>query len=177
MGGSFAEREMVFGQILGTGAIINVCLGFTPRHVIVMDATDTAGALSSIEWQEGMQYITNIAAVIKTKFASLNSVAKTKLAATYGISKYAGGDTLTYSTANGRWEAPVGTDASKVYQDGEFQQGAGGIDSANTYRCIGDVLGSDKQNGMKVQTTPGFTLAADSDVNVNNDVLLVMAWR
>ncbi len=161
--------RIIFGTCDGTGAAINVCLGGAPVYVKLWNMED-AVRQSVIEWINQMALVSALDEGIKTHGLSDTDLDRTVMASA-GIAAYAGGDELFYDSGDGQWEDSGGTVKEEVYVDGQYMRTAAG-DAA--YRCFGDVAGS-KINGEKIVTSPGFTLGADADLNVNGEQIAWMA--
>lgn len=164
------RRDIVVGTCDGTGAAINVCLGFRPSLVEIFNLEDTTD-LPHVVWHQSM------AVVASAKFGVLDKtiagVVKSDLAAG-GISHYAGGDVMVYDAADSRWENAAGASVEEVYVDGYYNRSAA-ADAA--YRCYGDRVCPDPRDGMTVTTVPGFTLGTDADMNVDGQQLVFVAYR
>ena len=164
-------EKIAFGTCDGTGAAINVCLGFKPSYVKVWNLEDTTD-LPEVEWHKSMAPVSSAAYGILKK--TVAGVVMSDLAAG-GISHYAGGDVLTYDADDGRWETSAAADASEAYVDGYYNRDAA-TDAA--YRCFGEAVhGATPLDGMKVTTTEGFTIGTDADLNVNGQQIVWMAYR
>jgi hypothetical protein len=167
--------QSIFGTCDGTGAAINVCLGFIPREVVVWNMEDAGGGPTDIVWQRQFSTDTEQDEGVKT-------VASTRAVVTSnGISVYNGGDEIQYDkTTSARWELTTGTafpggnSAEEVYVDGEYEKSVSG-DAA--YKCIGDILCPEKYHGAKVKTPKGFTIGTDADINADGEQLCWKATR
>ena len=160
-------QEIVFGTCDGTGAAINVVLGFTPDYVKVWNVQ---GSIESLEWFKAMAPFTGTCDEGVLSKASTDSFLTSD-----GISAYAGGDEITYDgTTDNRWEDSAGNSAEEVYVDGHFKLTA---DAAPLYRCFGTRVVPNLIDGAKVKTTEGFTIGAQGDLNVNGEQLCWMAIR
>ncbi len=89
MGKQFDSNNLVTGVVTGTGAAINVSVGFIPRRVKVYNPNDAGALYPIIEWVKGM------AAGKGFKYTKIaDSGATGGLSSTYiaanGISEYAG---------------------------------------------------------------------------------------
>jgi len=73
------ENQVAAGTVTGTGAAINVVLGFTPRYVEVVNVA--SGGLVTAKWFQGMA----AASAVKQAAAGTTSVITSN-----GISEYAG---------------------------------------------------------------------------------------
>jgi len=111
-------QEFYAGSVAGTGAAINVSIGFKPDYVRAINYTNTAGAVASVEWFTGM----TAAHALKGLGVADNGTSGDESAAfitSLGISQYDGTDALT----------------------------------------------------------EGFTIGADTDLNVSGDTILYIAMR
>jgi len=167
--------EIVHGTCDGTGAAINVCLGFIPNFVKVWNMEDAGNLEPAIEWHRQMALITQMDEGIKLLGITEAAMDRTVMAAN-GIAAYAGGDEIVYDgETDNQWENAAGTVKEEVYVDGHYQRTATG-DAA--YKCIGDSLvGDNPRDGAKVKTPPGFVIGADGDINVDGEQLCWMAIR
>ena len=99
-----ALNNVVTGKVTGTGAAINVQLGFQPRYVKVFNPNDAGGLYPTIEYFDGMP----AASGFKTKVVADNGTTGNKSSdyvTVNGISMYAG-------TAAGNSEGfTIGADA------------------------------------------------------------------
>lgn len=165
------------GTCDGTGAAINVCLGFVPKKVIVKNFEDAGGLYPYLEWDAMDALVAAIAEGIKTMGLSDLDFDRVPLAdAAGGIDPYDGGDELTYDgVTNNRWEDSTGADASEAFVDGNYERAAT-TDAA--YKCIGTSIfgAATPPNGAKVKTPAGFTIGLDADINVNGEQLTWEAW-
>lgn len=157
---------------MGTGAAINVCLGFTPRYVRLWNMTQADFAIA--EWTPQMGLVT---AMDEGMYELLTGA--TTLMTGNGIKAYTGGDVIMYDkTTSGRWEVeaafPGGASVEEVYVDGEYERTATGDAD---YKCIGDVLCPEKYHGAKVKTPKGFTIGTESNINIDSERLSWMVIR
>jgi len=168
-------NEVAYGTCDGTGAKINVCLGFIPKRVKVWNV-DSAN-FEVLEWQKENGLVASYADEGRLTRKASTADATTKLAvasgAQQGVREYAGGDVLTYDgVTNNRWEyGDSSADASEVFVDGHYQRTAA---SDAAYQCYGDRIDPNPRNGMKITTPPGFSIGADSNLNVDGEQL---AWE
>jgi len=167
------KNSVVHGTCDGTGAAINVCLGFIPRKVKVMNAEDAGSLMAEVEWIKGMKAI---AALDEGVMLEGGDDADRQLLATGGISEYDGGDEIVYDSASGDWVDNLTDLNSKeeVYVNGHYERDDG---SDAAYQCYGDSVDSNPKHGMKVKTPPGFTIGTNSDLNVNGEQLIWIAER
>jgi len=172
--------DIITGQCDGTGAAINVCLGWIPDKVIVWNMEDGANLEPKIEWVRQMALITQMIEGIKeTGIADTPTYARTVMASgDGGITAYNGGDFIIYDgVTDNRWETLAGADAEEAYVDGLYKRTS---DSDAAYRCYGDRVipqPTSRQHGLKVKTAAGFTLGADTDLNVNGEQISWIAFR
>lgn len=160
--------DIVMGTCDGTGAAINVCLGFIPDKVEVYNCE---GTQERLVWIKEMAVITSIEEGWSTQSNTDAFVADTG----GGIDAYTGGDEIVYDgTTNNRWEDSAGTSKEEVYVNGHYKRTAAG-DAA--YQCIGDALEPNKNDGSKVKTPAGFTIGTLANLNVNGEQLVWVAYR
>ena len=170
------NENIVIGTCDGTGAVINVCLGFIPRFVMIINMEDAGSKLPVAYWMDAFAVISALDEGFKETGLSDTDFDRTVLAAS-GIAAYAGGDEINYDgVTNNRWENAAAADVEEVYVNGHYRRTSG---SAAAYQCIGDaIIGSAApRNGATVKTTPGFTIGADADLNADGEQLAWMAIR
>jgi hypothetical protein len=158
----------IFGTCDGTGAAINVCLGFVPSFVKVWNMEHANE--KSLEWFKAFVLMSAMDEGISLDNSVIAPVTAN------GIAPYAGGDVIAYDkTTHARWEllAVGGATAEETYVDGSYVRTAGG-DAA--YRCIGDKIEPNKNHGSQVKTTPGFIIGTNG-INVDGEQLCWMAIR
>ena len=163
------KMDRIEGRCLGTGAIINICCGFTPRKVklFVHDASDE---IWEIDWKREWESDANCAEGLLYNHKTPGT---TMLTATNGISRYAGGDRLTYDESQTRWETDDGTDATEEYVYGSHKvQGA--PSGAPNYLDIGTKENPSLQDGAVIRTPKGFTIAAA--LSTNDVIIDWEAW-
>ena len=165
------REDIAIGTCDGTGAIINVCLGFIPRRVEVYNIEDAGSLFPHIEWMKGMSLVTAMAEGVKWYTGTVYQEVGL-LAATYGVKEYAGGDLIHWDATDARWENAAAAAVPEVYVDGHFEKTA----TSASYRCYGDVA-DPQRSGAVLATSPGFTLAADGDVNVDGEQIIWIAYR
>ncbi len=151
-------ESIVTGSCMGTGAAINVCLGFKPSMVILFNLNSTN--IETILWIDQMQASTDMDEGLQ--ISGTSSPARAAVTAN-GISLYDGGDEITYDgTTDNRWEDSAGDSAEEVYVDGLWNRDASGDAE---YQCIGDRLAPSKENGQKIKTPSGFTIGTGIQTN------------
>jgi len=172
-------NKIVFGTCDGTGADINVCLGFKPAYVKLLNLEDGGSLFPSLEFWAAMTAITAFAEGIKeltgTTYRQISGLTTT------GIRAYAGGTKLQWSKAHGHWVV-VGdlslADVSEVYVDGKYQRKAS-TDAAykNAATAILGHTPTDADDGAIVTMEEGFTIdgGSDADINVDTEQLIWMA--
>lgn len=164
------KEPVVLGTCDGTGAAINVCLGFTPSFVQVWNLDD-ATDIPSLVWHRSMKAVSACDEGIKDVTAAGLTRA---LIAANGISAYDGGDTIVYDSSDSRWESLAAADVSEVYVDGHYNRSAS-TDAA--YRSYGAAVVDAPYDGQKIKTVPGFTIGTDTHINVDGQQLVFAAWR
>lgn len=171
--------QMVWGTCDGTGAIINVCLGFIPKYVRVFNLEAANSHWATLEWMNPcFRAITDADEGILSK-EDANQVHTTLLAAD-GISPYAGGAKLCFLNATHPHWVLVGdltyADVTEIYVDGHYKRDAS-TDVA--FKDIGDsMLGRTPiaaDYGTIITTPPGFVIGANGDLNANGEQLVWMA--
>jgi hypothetical protein len=169
--------QIIFGTCDGTGAAINVCLGFVPRYVKVWNVDDTTN-LPMAEWLKGFSIITAVDEGIRQVTLATPVFS---LLTSAGVSAYSGGDVIQYDkNTSARWELTTGTafpggnSAEEVYVDGAYERTAT-TDAA--YKCIGDTLCPEKYHGQKCTTPKGFTIGTDGELNVDTQQIFWMVMR
>jgi len=166
-------NAVVHGTCDGTGAAINVCLGFIPRHVKILNAEDAGTLMAEVEWIKGMKVIS---AIDEGILLEGGDDADRQLLATGGISEYEGGDEIVFDSASGGWVDNL-TDLNakdEVYVNGHYERDEATDDA---YQCYGDSVDPNPVHGMKLKTPPGFTIGTNADLNVNGEQLLWIATR
>jgi len=111
-------NNVVVGSVEGTGAAINVELGFVPKYVKVFNSDDAGSLFCTLEWFSGMAAASGLKTTSIADNGSTTLKSSEKISSN-GISEYAG------------------TEA----------------------------------------TSPGFTIGADTDVNVDSETMFYMAIR
>jgi len=167
--------RIVMGTCDGTGAVINVCLGFIPKHVKVWNLEDAGNKWPSVEWINP-DFIAITAADEGIKEYDDGTQMRRALLAANGISPYAGGDEMIYDGAtSNRWEDAAGNSVEEVYVDGWYERDAA-ADTA--YKCVGTkVLGRPpvaSDNGVKFKAPAGFKIGVDADLNADGEQLVWM---
>jgi hypothetical protein len=164
------RQDIAFGTCDGTDAAINVVLGWQPRRVVVRNIENAAQQI--VTWQKGMELVSASAAGLLDTGIDDTDYDRTVLAATYGISMYAGGDEIHWCTTHSRWENAAAVAVSEVYVDGHYQQASGGA----AYKNYGDCVDPNR-TGAKVLTGEGFTIAAGCVANNDGEQLIWQAFR
>lgn len=179
------DSSIVMGTCDGTGAAINVCLGFIPSRVEVWNVEDAGTLYPKIDWVRLFKYTSALDEGIKETGTTDSDRA---VVAANGISEYAGGDEMVYDLANSRWNNAAGSSVEEVYVDGSYAQ----LHASNpAYRCIGDSIagkpayddanavlgGVGPYDGAKVKSIEGFTIGTDADMNANGEQLVWVAYR
>lgn len=82
-------QEIAVGTVAGTGAAINVSLGFIPRYVKVYNNDDAGGLAPKIEWWQGMAAASGVK-TLKSVDNGVTGNASSSKVTTGGISEYAG---------------------------------------------------------------------------------------
>ena len=163
-------RDFAMGTCDGTGAVINVSLGFIPSAVEVLNI-DSA-TLEEIKWNNQMPFAAqNITEGIMATGTSTFTRAAVDAD---GISEYAGGDEIIYDEVDSQWEDAAGTVKEEVYVNGHYLQEA---DADANYQCIGDHVEPQKKTGTKIKTTPGFIIGANTNLNVDGEQLVWRVWK
>jgi hypothetical protein len=171
--------KMVWGTCDGTGAIINVCLGFVPKYVRVFNLEAANSHWVTEEWMNPCFLAITDAdegVVDKEDASQLHRL----LLASTGISPYAGGSKLCFLNATHPHWVLVGdltyADVSEVYVDGHYKRDAS-TDTA--FKSIGDsILGKTPtaaDYGVVLATPPGFVIGAYSHMNADTEQLVWMA--
>ena len=171
---SMNMSDSVIGTCDGTGATIYVCLGFKPRKVRVYNVEDSDNLEPVLDWNREIDNITLMTDGIKT--TALTDVDRAVLT-TLGIDEYDGGTEITYDgVTNNRWEDADGNSVEEVYVNGHYQRSS---DSSDAYQCIGDAImgSSTPRDGAKVKTPCGFSIGADTAINVDGERLVWEVWR
>ena len=180
----------VTGTCLGTGAAIHVCLGFIPSKVEVWNVADAGSLLPKAEWIRNMKRVSALDEGVLVTGLDDTDYDRTVLTAN-GISEYAGGDAFYYDRASNRWEDAAGgsgNSVEEVYVDGSYDQ----TNSSNpAYRCIGDAIagkpgynssnvllgGGEPPQDTKVESTAGFTIGTNANLNADGEALIWCVWR
>ena len=184
------KSSVVAGTCLGTGAAINVCLGFIPSKVEVWNVADAGSKLPKCEWIRNMKRVSALDNGVLETGLDDTDYDRTVLTSA-GISEYAGGDDLFYDRASSRWEDASGGGGNaveEVYVDGSYDQEHA---SNPAYRCIGDPIagkpgynssnellgGGEPPQNTKVQATKGFTIGTNANLNADGEALVWCVWR
>jgi len=181
------DSTLVMGTCDGTGAAINVCLGFIPSKVEIWNVEDAGSLLPKVEWINMFKMVTTLDEGVLETGLSDTDYDRTVLT-TGGISEYAGGDELTYEAANSRWNNAAGASVEEVYVDGAYEL----LHASNpAYRCIGDSIagkpaydnanallgGVNPYDGAKVKSIEGFTIGTNANLNADGERLIWIAHR
>jgi len=164
------EGKIAIGTCDGTGAAINVCCGFTPRFVALLNPDDAGSIFGLALWWKMFSLHTDWDEGVLLDVATPDVTRMT----TGGISAYAGGDTIVYDGAtDNRWENTAGTNVEESFVNGHY------IRTATTdpaYQCVGDSLcGSSPQDGQRLTTPEGFTIGTNADLNQDGEQLFWVA--
>lgn len=184
------NSQCITGTCDGTGAAINVCLGFIPSKVEIWNVEDAGSKLPKVEWCRLFKRVAALDEGVLETGLSDTDYDRTVLT-TAGISEYAGGDTIYYDRNNNRWESAAGGAGSSVEE--VYVQGDYDLTNASNpaYRCIGDAIagkpgynsdnellgGGEPPQDTKVVTTPGFTIGTNANLNADGERLIWVAWR
>jgi len=84
-------KEVDVGTVEGTGAAINIELGFTPRYFKCFNLDDVGGLAPTLEWFEGMPAASAIKTLKVVDNATTGNASSAKITSN-GISEYAGSD-------------------------------------------------------------------------------------
>jgi hypothetical protein len=169
------KAQPAIGTCDGTGAQMYICCGFIPRHVVVRNVD--SGNFERLEWFKEFGIVASNANE-GILLANTSSADQSKLAVStttqQGIREYAGGDRLTYDgTTNSRWEYGASSAAAaEVFLDGQYTRDTA-TDTA--FQCIGSKLLPSPTDGAKVDTPAGFSIGANSAINVNGEQLTWIA--
>ena len=88
-----AQNEVAVGSVAGTGAAINISIGFKPRYVKVFNYNDAGALYPTLEWWEGMP----AASGLKTKSitdSGATGLKSSERITSLGISQYEGGGSV-----------------------------------------------------------------------------------
>lgn len=162
--------KFAHGTCDGTGAVINVCLGWKPVYVKIWNHDDGGSLYAEVEWTREMSLVTAMDEGIMHEGGDDSD---RQMITTGGISTYDGGDEITYDTTSAAWENSSGTSKEEVYVNGYYQRAAS---TSAAYQCIGDVLCPEKTDGAKVKTPAGFKIGTNGDLNVDGEQLSWIAF-
>lgn len=84
-----ASQDIITGSVAGTGAAINISLGFIPSYVKVFNPSDAGSLWGTIEWFSGMAAASGLKS-LKTIDSGVTGLASQAYVTTNGISSYAG---------------------------------------------------------------------------------------
>lgn len=168
--------RIVMGTCDGTGAAINVCLGFVPKYVKLWNLEDAGSKWPSCEWINP-DFIAITAADEGVLDADDGTQVRRTLLASAGISPYNGGDEMIYDgVTSNRWEDAAGTSVEETYVDGWYERDAVG-DTA--YKCVGTrLLGrtpTPADNGSRFKAPAGFKIGTNADLNADTEQLVWLA--
>lgn len=96
-------QEVVTGTVEGTGAAINVSLGFIPSYVKVFNYDDAGSIFPTVEWWDGMTDGHGLKTKSIADSGATGNLSSGKIT-TGGISEYAGADAAAKGFS-------IGTDA------------------------------------------------------------------
>ncbi len=169
--------EFAVGSCDGTGAVINVILGWIPDYVKIWNIEDAAGVHLEVEWIREMVQQSD-----KDEGISLGNTtdADRTLLTANGIAAYAGGDEIFYDLSQTRWEDAKGgggNDVTEVYVDGHHRRFEAGSDA---FKDFGDVAVGESTaifDDTPITTSEGFTIGTNSDLNVNGEQLAWIAMK
>ena len=88
-----AQNQVAVGSVAGTGAAINISIGFKPRYVKVFNYNDAGALYPTLEWWEGMP----AASGLKTKSivdSGTTALKSSERITALGISQYEGGGSV-----------------------------------------------------------------------------------
>jgi hypothetical protein len=166
-------NELMVGSCDGTGAAINVILGWIPDSVHLFNIEDAGSLAPELYWVREMAQVGTFAQGVKI---TGTTDADRALLTTTGIAAYAGGDEIFWDEDNSFWENAAGTDKTEVYVNGahrRFTSGDAafqdyGFEAASTTKPI---------DGDSFIMPEGFTIGADADLNVNGEQLVWVAMK
>ena len=169
--------RIIIGTCDGTGAIINVCLGFIPKYVKLLNLEDAHTKYPMLEWWNPNMlavtaFVEGIKEITGTTYREIAGLT------TDGIAPYAGGNKIEFlSAVHPHWvDVGATADVSEKYVDGSFKRIAA-TDTA--YKCVGDsMLGKSpgaKDYGVIITTPPGFIINIEATINVDGEQLVWMA--
>ena len=170
-------NEIAIGSCDGTGAAINVILGWIPDYVKIWNIEDAGSAHIEVEWVREM---VQQSAIDEGISLANTTDADRALLTSNGIAPYAGGDEIFYDLAAARWEDELGgggSDVTEVYVDGHHRRFESGADA---FKDFGDVAVGESTNifdDTKIITAEGFTIGTNSDLNADGEQLVWMAMK
>ena len=177
------------GTIKGTGATLNVEVGFVPSYVKVLNIDDAGALAPTIEWCKGMAAASGFKTLKTVDSGSTGNASSAKVTSN-GISEYAGeapftkltgtvaatsgSATLTGTNTSFLAELKVG-DTIKLYDGQELVVSA--IASATSLTVSTAATASVATNVAirKDGRKAGFTIGADADINVSGETIVYMA--
>lgn len=151
---------LVKGTVEGTGAAINVILGFQPSMIEIFNIDD-AGDLSP-----QARYVVGMEGGSSDTLGGIKLVESTvsPLTVAAGLSLYAGDDPVTWDETNSRWNDDAGSDVTGQYVDkdgGEY----------------GNSVVPDPSDGERIKTGQGFVIGTDGDLNASAETIVFIAHR
>lgn len=87
-----SKSLVAVGSVAGTGAAINVSIGFKPRYVKVYNPNDAGALYPTVEWWEGMAAGHGLKLLKVVDSGATGNASQNKITAN-GISQYAGAAT------------------------------------------------------------------------------------
>jgi hypothetical protein len=185
------NNDIKVGTVEGTGAIIQVELGFVPTYVKLFNIDDAGTLWPSLEWLKGMAAASGIKCQ-KQIDSGTTGLSSQAYVTSNGISEFAGSvagyqltgtiaasalsATLTGTNTLFLTELKVG-DTVKLWDGQELVVSA--IASATSLTVLTAAAASvttNKANRLAGRT-PGFLIGADGDINVSAETIVYMAAR
>ncbi len=183
-------NEVVVGSVAGTGAAINVQLGFIPSYVKVFNPNDAGSLFPAMERWKGMAAASALK-TLKIIDSGATGLASSAYVTSNGLSDYTGVKpprTLTGTCAVSAGSAVV-TGTSTLFLS-EVAVGniisIGGVTrkvlsiASNTSLTVTEAYTA-AQTGITSfnieGTSDGFTIGADADINVSGETVFYMAIR
>lgn len=180
--------ETVTGQVTGTGAAINVSIGFIPSYVKVFNPNDAGSLYATLEWWNGMAAASGLK-TMKVVDSGATGNASSNYVTSGGISTYAGGaPPVTMSgTVAVSANSPVVTGTSTHFTtECAVRQviNIGGInrkilyitsDTSMTMEIAYDAAQSGVTALNQSGLAKGFTIGTDADINASGEGLVYIA--